>query len=111
MDSQSTVPVKEYSSFKGKLMDYIAFRILEFSLLQSIYPIYEVYEVSTTLSRDIKYGLALQRFVKFIYSEKATKFCEIFTLLLSYSLVPNRREDRNKQAGLEKNPPCLFFTK
>ena len=83
MDSQSTVPVKEYSSFKGKLMDYIAFRILEFSLLQSIYPIYEVYEVSTTLSRDIKYGLALQRFVKVIYSEKATKFCEIFTLLLS----------------------------
>ena len=50
MDSQSTVPVKEYSSFKGKLMDYIAFRILEFSLLQSIYPIYEVYEVSTTLT-------------------------------------------------------------
>ena len=31
-------------------MDYIAFCILEFSLLQSIYPIYEVYEVSTTLS-------------------------------------------------------------
>ena len=25
--------------------------------------------------------------VKFIYSEKATKFCEIFTLLLSY-VVP-----------------------
>ena len=56
MDSQSTVPVKEYSSFKGKLMDYIAFRILEFSLLQSIYPIYEVYEVSTTLSWDIKWA-------------------------------------------------------
>ena len=27
------------------------------------------------------------RSVKFIYSEKATKFCEIFTLLLSY-VVP-----------------------
>ena len=26
-------------------------------------------------------------FIKFIYSEKATKFCEIFTLLLSY-VVP-----------------------
>ena len=26
-------------------------------------------------------------FLKFIYSEKATKFCEIFTLLLSY-VVP-----------------------
>ena len=28
--------------------------------------------------------MQLARFVKFIYSEKATKFCEIFTLLLSY---------------------------
>ena len=28
-----------------------------------------------------------QTFVKFIYSEKTTKFCEIFTLLLSY-VVP-----------------------
>ena len=26
------------------------------------------------------------KFLKFIYSEKATKFCEIFTLLLSYVL-------------------------
>ena len=26
--------------------------------------------------------------LKFIYSEKATKFCEIFTLLLSYNVVP-----------------------
>ena len=26
--------------------------------------------------------------VKFIYSEKATKFCEILTLLLSYYVVP-----------------------
>ena len=25
-------------------------------------------------------------FLKFIYSEKATKFCEIFTLLLSYAV-------------------------
>ena len=30
---------------------------------------------------------ALAKEVKFIYSEKATKFCEIFTLLLSY-VVP-----------------------
>ena len=29
----------------------------------------------------------LTRYLKFIYSEKATKFCEIFTLLLSY-VVP-----------------------
>ena len=26
-------------------------------------------------------------FLKFIYSEKATKFCEIFTLLLSYVML------------------------
>ena len=26
--------------------------------------------------------------LKFIYSEKATKFCEIFTLILSYVIVP-----------------------
>ena len=31
--------------------------------------------------------LKLIYIVKFIYSEKATKFCEIFTLLLSY-VVP-----------------------
>ena len=30
-------------------------------------------------------------YVKFIYSEKATKFCEIFTLLLSY-VVPAKSE-------------------
>ena len=30
-------------------------------------------------------------FVKFIYSEKATKFCEISTLILSY-LVPVKSE-------------------
>ena len=28
-----------------------------------------------------------EKYVKFIYSEKATKFCEIFTFLLSY-VVP-----------------------
>ena len=31
--------------------------------------------------------IALFCFLKFIYSEKATKFCKIFTLLLSY-VVP-----------------------
>ena len=30
-------------------------------------------------------------YLKFIYSEKATKFCEIFTLLLSY-VVPVKSE-------------------
>ena len=33
----------------------------------------------------------LKLFLKFIYSEKATKFCEISTLLLSY-LVPVKLE-------------------
>ena len=27
----------------------------------------------------------------------------------TYSEVPNRRADWNKQAGLEKIPPCLLF--
>ena len=31
--------------------------------------------------------LLILTYIKFIYSEKATKFCEIFTLLLSY-VVP-----------------------
>ena len=31
--------------------------------------------------------MLILNFVKFIYSEKATKFCEIFTLFLSY-VVP-----------------------
>ena len=32
-------------------------------------------------------------FLKFIYSEKAPKFCEIFTLLLSY-VVPVKSEEK-----------------
>ena len=35
-------------------------------------------------------------FLKFIYSEKATKFCEIFTLLLSY-VVPVKRKVKISQ--------------
>ena len=31
--------------------------------------------------------------VKFIYSEKATKFCDIFTLLLSYVLPVKSKEN------------------
>ena len=34
--------------------------------------------------------------LKFIYSEKATKFCEIFTLLLSY-VVPVKRKVKISQ--------------
>ena len=34
--------------------------------------------------------------VKFIYSEKATKFCEIFTLLLSY-VVPVKNKVKISQ--------------
>ena len=37
--------------------------------------------------RKIQLELESNLMVKFIYSEKATKFCEIFTLLLSY-VVP-----------------------
>ena len=36
---------------------------------------------------EIKIDDIMHRMVKFIYSEKATKFCEIFNLLLSY-VVP-----------------------
>ena len=42
--------------------------------------------------------------VKFIYSEKATKFCKIFTLLLTgttYSRVWNKRSPPNKHSPLE----------
>ena len=41
------------------------------------------------LVRYLTFDLAKENFApwKFIYSEKATKFCEIFTLLLSY-VVP-----------------------
>ena len=35
----------------------------------------------------VKLGLKNATYVKYIYSEKATKFCEIFTLLLS-NVVP-----------------------
>ena len=34
---------------------------------------------------------SLERYLKFIYSEKATKFCEIFNLLLSY-VVPVKKK-------------------
>ena len=49
------------------------------------------------------------RILKFIYSEKATKFCEIFTLLLSYE-VPVKSKVKILQiflAFLE----CINFTK
>ena len=38
--------------------------------------------------------LTLRPKLKFIHSEKATKFCEMFTLLLSY-LVPVKRKVKN----------------
>ena len=34
--------------------------------------------------------------IQFIYSEKATKFCEIFTLLMSY-VVPVKSKVKNSQ--------------
>ena len=50
--------------------------------------------------------------VKFIYSEKATKFCEIFTLLLSYVLPVKSKvktEDFAKLCGLLRISPEITF--
>ena len=42
-------------------------------------------------------AVILQKVIlKFIYSEKATKFCEIFTLLLSYA-VPVKSKEKISQ--------------
>ena len=41
--------------------------------------------------------------VKFIYSEKATKFCEISTLLLSYEVSVKRK--------VEISQNCVAFSK
>ena len=56
---------------------------------------YDIFSGNTSRSNFCKIPSKLQcnlnvrvgHYVKFIYSEKATKFCEIFTLLLSY-VVP-----------------------
>ena len=40
-------------------------------------------------------------FLKFIYSEKATKFCEIFTLLLSY-VVPVKSKVLKSHVGVKE---------
>ena len=40
---------------------------------------------------EIKIDDIMHRMVKFIYSEKATKFCEISTLLLSYVVPVNSK--------------------
>ena len=40
--------------------------------------------------------LAVNKYIKFIYSEKATKFCEISTLLLSY-VMPVKSKVENSQ--------------
>ena len=46
--------------------------------------------------------------VKFIYSEKATTFSEIFTLLLSY-VVPVKSKVKILQKGLVQLGPSLYI--
>ena len=43
------------------------------------------------------------RFVKFIYSEKVTKFCEISTLLLSYVVLVKSKVDFSQILWPSKN--------
>ena len=43
-----------------------------------------------------KFFMASSTFIKFIYSEKATKLCEISTLLLSY-VVPDKSKVKISQ--------------
>ena len=47
--------------------------------------------------------------LKFIYSEKAAKFCEIFTLLLSY-VVPVKSKVKISQNFVAFSE-CMNFTK
>ena len=58
---------------------------------------------------DLSSGVA---FLKFIYSEKATKFCEIFTLLLSLCyVVPVKSDDfANNVAFSEYTYEIYFIT-
>ena len=48
-------------------------------------------ETNIQVVEVLKYEQANYKYVKVIYSEKATKFCEISTLLLSY-VVPVKRK-------------------
>ena len=48
---------------------------------------FEVKIISRSLRNPTLHSVGFQNFLKFIYSEKATKFCEISTLHLSY-VVP-----------------------
>ena len=51
-------------------------------------------------------------FKKNIFHVAASRIllCQGLLFHNSYSEVPNRQADRNKQAGLEKNSSCLLFS-
>ena len=49
------------------------------------------------------------KYIKFIYSEKATKFCEIFSFLLSYAVPVKSLCNFNKNAHSERiSPICQW---
>ena len=49
-----------------------------------------------SISKYTDFALILHGLLKFMYSEKATKLCEIFTLLLSY-VVPVKNKVKISQ--------------
>ena len=56
--------------------------------------------ISTSLNFVVFLSLVL---LKFIYSEKATKFCEIFTLLLSYVVPVKSKVKISQNFGPSQN--------
>ena len=73
----------QYSASVQQLLE--AFFFLLFFLRLDLSPFFHAVLASMMHIAQIMFKNV--RYVKFIYSEKATKFCEIFTLLLSY-VVP-----------------------
>ena len=68
--------------------------------------LYEAFYIEVILLRKWSFGVAM---LKLIYSEKATKFCEIFTLLLSYYVVPLKSKVKISQKFVAFSE-CMNFT-
>ena len=67
----------------------------------------KIFEITRTIHSNSK--RSEQFFIKFIYSEKATTFCKMFTLLLSYVLpVKNKGKIPQNFVAFSEYNDCFF---
>ena len=68
----------------------------------------KIFEITRTIHSNSK--RSEQFFIKFIYSEKATTFCKMFTLLLSYVLpVKNKGKIPQNLVAFSEYNDCFFY--